>query len=278
MPNNQIENIDFIKVGHCKQLDYFVTGQPSLQCREFPTIVTLIKHRAMGYILYDTGYADHFFSATGPFPERLYRYLIPVTHQSNSLIDSLSAKNIEPADIGHILISHFHADHIAGLQQFPNAKFICSQEGYEDFIRQSRVRGLLKGYLPALLPNNFFERVKFIESDYSETQINLGPFSNGYALTTNQELVCIHLPGHCPGQYGLYIRTTQKNYFCIADACWTKDAYEQGHKPSRLINHCQNDIDAYQHTINKITELHQQHPKLDIIPSHCQDTYERISR
>ena len=47
-----------------------------------------------------------------------------VIEDHQELKNQLQSFGIKTNDINHIIISHFHADHIGGLQDFPNAK-IC---------------------------------------------------------------------------------------------------------------------------------------------------------
>ncbi len=64
---------------------------------EFPALVGLISHPALGLVLYDTGYSEHFAAATRGFPECLYQMLsAPVLPARERLLAQLEERNISP--------------------------------------------------------------------------------------------------------------------------------------------------------------------------------------
>src|SRR5512133_1684393 len=86
----------------------------------FPAMFALFEHPRFGAMLFDTGYSYRFFDETRRFPNRLYRLMPPVTlHEEQLAVNQLAALNLRPGDITRVFISHFHADHIAALGDFP---------------------------------------------------------------------------------------------------------------------------------------------------------------
>lgn len=62
---------------------------------------------------------------------RLYRRVTPVYFDpQQALVRQLSATGLAAKDVDAIILSHFHADHIAGLRDFPDVSCICSGEGW----------------------------------------------------------------------------------------------------------------------------------------------------
>jgi hypothetical protein len=135
--------IELLKVGHCFHPEAVVIRGGSWRAQQFPAIVALLKHPSQGYMLFDTGYAKHFIQATTPFPQRLYRWVTPMhLCDKENLLHQLAQRGIAPEDIKHIFISHFHADHIAGLLDFPQARYICSKVALQSVMQRSGIRGL----------------------------------------------------------------------------------------------------------------------------------------
>jgi glyoxylase-like metal-dependent hydrolase (beta-lactamase superfamily II) len=158
---------------------------------KFPAMVALIEYEGKN-LLFDTGYGRHFFDATVKFPEKLYALTTPVTLEK-PLVEMID-KPIES-----IFISHFHADHIGGLKDFPEAKLYCSKEAYAIAKgKMSRFSKTKMGVLPALLPDDFEERLTYIED---LLQVNLpdflAPFEKGYLL--DNRFYVIELDGHAHG-------------------------------------------------------------------------------
>lgn len=275
--NNEFK---LLKVGHCCHPEAMVMRGHSWKSMNFPAIVGLIQHPTKGYVLFDTGYAKRFFSETQRFPENLYRLLTPVKLcDKEQLLFQLNNLDIDADEIKTIFISHFHADHISGLLDFPNAKYICSRAGLESFQQRSRLRGLIKGYLRNLLPTDFIARVIFIEE---MKRIKLAneflPFIYAYDIFSDGSCVAVDLPGHAFGHYGLLYYESNKVNFMVGDACWTEEAFKYSLKPNPLVRIIMSDGDVYLKTIDKLSSLYGCNHKLNIIPSHCQKTYDEWCR
>lgn len=271
-------SIELLKVGHCFHPEAIVTRGGSWRAQQFPAIVALLKHPQQGYILFDTGYAKHFIQATAPFPQRLYRWVTPMhLCDKENLLQQLAQRGIAPDDIKHIFISHFHADHIAGLLDFPRARYICSRVALQSILQRSGIRGLLKGYLPALLPTDFSERVSFIEDCLARPlAADLAPFGAGYDVFGDGAYIAVELPGHAYGHYGLLCNQLQSTFFLIGDACWTQQALIAATKPHPLASIILSDKTQYYATIDKLAQLYGVNQQLRIIPAHCQSSYDQF--
>ncbi len=66
-------------------------------------------------------------------------------------------------EIAAIVLSHFHADHIAGVLDFPGVKVYCSREGWAALHARPRLSALRQGLLAELAPSALREHVRFIE-------------------------------------------------------------------------------------------------------------------
>ena len=111
----------------------------------FYALAFLLRHPVAGPVLVDTGYSSRFFSETTHFPNRLYRMITPVTlTDPEGIAGQLRRHGVAPEEIRHVVITHFHADHIGGLKDFPNAVFHCSATAWHsarrDRMRRARVR------------------------------------------------------------------------------------------------------------------------------------------
>jgi glyoxylase-like metal-dependent hydrolase (beta-lactamase superfamily II) len=258
----QKAKISLYQVGYCKHPEFMVKRGGSFASIKFPAMVALIEYEGKN-LLFDTGYGRHFFDATAKFPEKLYALTTPVTLEK-PLVEMID-KPIES-----IFISHFHADHIGGLKDFPEAKLYCSKEAYAIAKgKMSRFSKTKMGVLPALLPDDFEERLTYIED---LLQVNLpdflAPFEKGYLL--DNRFYVIELDGHAHGQYGLVVDDT----FFVSDSVWDIEAITKGIKPNILTHLIFKDANVYYETIEKLKVLHRQSPALKIVPTHCSKTHE----
>ncbi len=238
----------------------------------FPSLAALIEHPD-GLVLFDTGYSDLFYQETRGFPFSLYARLTPVEiSESETLRAQLHPLGILPSDIAWIVISHFHADHIAALRHFPRARFVVTRAAAEHFKSCTPIQGLLNAYLPALLPPDFWERCLFLED--TGKPIQTPPFGASWSWLSDDRLRVLPLPGHAAGHVGLWVDGRK---VLIGDACWLRESFEQNRLPSRLTRPFVHDWEEMKQTVGKLHRIHQDDPSLELVPSHCLKTLGRLN-
>ncbi|MGB7485098.1 MAG: MBL fold metallo-hydrolase [Phormidesmis sp.] len=265
--------IDFLKTGYCTHPEAITIRGGQWNSIKFPALFALIHHPTHGNILYDTGYSERFFQETARFPNRIYALLTPVFFQSeDSAAQQLQQRGIAPESIRYIIISHFHADHIGGLGDFPAATFVCAQSAYDAIKNRSGLSALIAGFLPGLLPADFAQRTQFVEAS-SQVDLSLDPFAVGFDLFGDRSLIAVELPGHATGQLGLLLQDAHQEYFLVADACWSSQAYRELAEPSAIAQLIFSNPSAYRTTLKQLHQLHQQRPDIRIVPTHCNDIF-----
>lgn len=266
--------VELLTVGHCLHCERIARSGGGWGRIRFPALAALIWHPKRGPMLYDTGYAEHFHHATEPFPERLYRWVTPpVLPPEQRLQAQLAARGLRLQDIGYVLISHFHGDHVAGLRDLDRARYICLREDLEDLRQRGRINALRHGMLPALLPPDFEARADFAEA---RARIRLqgawtafGP--EGVDLFDDGSVVAIALPGHSPRQMGLRLRDESGHELLLcADAAWSRRAWLAEEWPAWPARQIMADWPAYQRTVRALGRLARDMPELMILPSHCE--------
>ena len=225
----------------------------------------------------DTAYSEEFFKATRWLPERIYRWLTPVCLEATrDPRATLQARGINPDSIRQIVVTHFHADHIAGLKCFPNATFLYRKAAY-DTLKSTPVRQQVRhGFLKDLVPYDFEQRGKVIceeqfvagTGDWQEFRV--------FDLWGDGTLVLIDLPGHADGHFGCVLKVGEQTLFYIVDACWhVQVMMEQSPLPwvSRRFQH---DPPAYFETQAKLRRLAER-TGMELIACHCPRTLSHVS-
>jgi len=268
-----------LKVGHCTHPECVAMQGGRWGSVRFPALCGLIEHPQRGFVLFDTGYSEHFFNATAHLPERAYRWITPVTlRQQDTLLSQLERLGISAADIRYVLISHFHGDHIAGVRDFPNARFVSMRADYEGLRAKSRWNNLLHGCLPGLLPEDFHARIAFAEDAKPILLPNeFKPFESGFDLEDGS-LIAVPLPGHSRGQMGLVFRRADGQFvFMVADACWSVDALALNRLPTWIAGRLFDNPANYNTTFQKLRKLALRQNAVALVPSHCEQTWKNWS-
>lgn len=273
----------WLKVGHCQHLECIAARGGKLGKIEFPALCGLIKHPVHGYSLFDTGYSEHFFTATQRLPEAAYRWALPVNlPPAQTLMAQLHAKGISAADIQTVVVSHYHGDHIAGLKDFAQAKFIASRsdsDAMQGLIkgRFTRVKATMHGHLPALLPTNYWQQVIYADTLTPVTlPAWMQPFTDGFDVYGDGSCLIVPLPGHSHGQLGLLLPNVKDRgpVFLVADSCWSMPACKAGRLPLPVANFVQDDTRQYRQTFTQLQTLANREPDVHCLPSHCIQTFD----
>jgi glyoxylase-like metal-dependent hydrolase (beta-lactamase superfamily II) len=178
---------------------------------------------------------------------------------------------VRPSEIGTVVLSHFHADHIAGLRDFPKAKIVASRCGYAAMCRARGIRGLMQGLLPGLMPPDAAARICFTDAFAPASLPSLlADFGPGRDLFGDGSALIVDLPGHSTGQIGLYLPETPRGaFFIVADAAWSQDAIAGLRPPPRLVTAMLGETRSYRRTLGNLHRLQHAMPDLAIRPAHC---------
>lgn len=236
-------------------------------------IVALLGHPRHGWTLWDAGYAPRLLAATRRFPYALYRRATPLHLRPELAVAAqLGRRGLAPRDIRRIIISHFHADHVAGLRDFPAAEPIATRAAYDDVATRRGLRALRRGFIPALLPGDFRARATLLPPFTGPPLPALGPthdlFGDGAALL-------VALPGHARGQIGLLARTARGPVLFAADGCWLSRSVRERRPPGRLTHLFVDDPRAVRATIERLHAFARARPEVAIVPSHCPEAFAR---
>jgi len=268
--------LSFIEAGSCTHVEGMIDPQSShpLRVIRFPSSVAVIEHPSKGVILFDTGYSPRFFVETRSFPESLYAKITPVTvDESTSVLGQLRARGIAARDVTRVVLSHFHADHIAGLRDFTSAQFVYHQDAFSKLKNLGRLGRLRAGFLPGLLPADFEERSASLnESRFTRYESPLVGFERGCDLLLDGSLVVIPLPGHAAGHVGLLVRSDQGEKFLIADAAWSRRSIRENRMPFVATKLIMADFEAYRETLGRLNRLSRERMDIDLVPCHCSES------
>jgi glyoxylase-like metal-dependent hydrolase (beta-lactamase superfamily II) len=235
-----------------------------MACR---ALVALIGHPLHGWTLFDTGYAPRMLEATRRLPWRLYRLATPLRiRPEQAAVRQLAGLGLVPADIRRVIISHFHADHVAGLRDFPGAPIIASAEALAGIAGLRGLAALRRAHIPALMPDDLAARATPLPAFAGPPLPHLGPTHD---LFGDGSLLLVRLPGHACGQIGVLAQTNDGPLLLAADGAWTSQAIREQRPPARITNIFVDDARAVAATLAALGEFAAARPEVRIVPTHC---------
>jgi glyoxylase-like metal-dependent hydrolase (beta-lactamase superfamily II) len=270
--------IIFFHSGYCSAHASVVDPEKGKGKSRFYAVWALIKHPLQGYLLFDTGYTKRFYEATRKFPEKLYALATPVVvEEADSALNQLKKRGVFPSDIKYIIVSHFHADHIGGLLDFPEAKFICSKKSFEEVESKHGLAAIKKGILKSLIPSDIKSRICFIE-EIGVKNIDQESELVFYKLFQEENIKLVELPGHASGMLGIWLQTEKEKLLFASDASWSKDTFLRQVKPSKITKLFFDSWTDYGSTFQKLFLYQKKNPDTTLLFTHCPETMDYIAK
>lgn len=165
-------------------------------------------------VLIDTGNGADFVLKYGEKLGPKFAEMYGIDQNGPSLIKSLKNFGLEPSDIHHVILTHFHFDHAGGATTemdgklaptFPKAKYWAQWENFET-ARQPNLRERASYY-----PANFQPLL-----DAGVLQLLKGPVENFIP-----GISCLITDGHTKGQQVIKVSDGQNTLLYCADMCPT---------------------------------------------------------
>lgn len=264
----------FLDTGYCVASEAHAIAGGAHRRIAYHSLVALLRHPEHGWLLWDAGYAPRMLEVTSRLPWALYRLATPLRLRPElAAARQLACFGLEPRDIRRIVVSHFHADHVAGLRDFPHAEFVATRPAYEDATSRHGLDALRRGILPELIPGDFAARAELLPAFIGGP---LGPLGPTHDLFGDGSLLLVTLPGHARGQIGLLATTESGPILFAADSCWLSRSIREQRPPARITNFLADDPAAVRKTIARLHEFAETYPDVRIVPSHCPEVFAEL--
>lgn len=184
----------------------FNVGVPmTLSCNAY-----LIRHCG-GWLLWDTGIQDDL--VTEPDGQIVAHGIRGIVRKT--VASQLDEIGVKPDEIGTIVLSHGHFDHVGNCRLFPQAKWIAQKAEYRAMFGPASSD---YGYLPALyatMPDNPVEIVQGDHDIFGDGAVRL-----------------IFTPGHTPGHCSLLVRLPESGPVLLsADVAHNHDNFAHRRVP-----------------------------------------------
>ncbi len=133
---------------------------------------------------------------------------------ANQLIaGALEQRQVDPADIDIVVLSHLHFDHVGGLAQLPNARVVVQSAEWA------------AGFDDDLASANSFSRDEF---DLGHDVVTI---DGEHDLFGDGRVSCLPTPGHTPGHQSLRVRLADREVVLCGDCAYFERTLDGGPLP-----------------------------------------------
>ena len=261
----EVQEYLILDTGYTTAHQYIARRDGTWKRVKFPATCVLFRHPSEGFCLFDTGYAPRFFTTTRQFPEKIYALATPVVCSADTTVTAqLLRLGAVPSDVRHVFVSHFHADHVAGLRDFPEATIWCSRTAWNHTNELNGFAAVRRGILRALEPDDLADRLRFFEDQTKVSRTDC--WDHHFDVFADGIFKIIDLPGHARGQIGLL--NAPEEFFLVADAIWRTDALREGILPFPTVRLFFDDWAAYKNTFLKLRAWWAARPEVRVLCCH----------
>jgi glyoxylase-like metal-dependent hydrolase (beta-lactamase superfamily II) len=219
----------------------------------------LIRHHNE-YLLFDTGLGKNIeaqYSQDMPYWQRaFFRFERPVV----SARQQLDAAGFAP--LRQVILSHSHWDHAGGVQDFPEAKILVSQDELSTIAQpKSGAGGTWASQISSASIR--WSPITFAAVGYKGYAQSLDLFNDG-------TVVLVPMPGHTQGSIGMFVTVDSgKCFFFIGDVAWKSAALRQGAAKfwaaSLIVD---GNRGQTMDSVEKVRDVLRQYPEVVVVPAH----------
>jgi N-acyl homoserine lactone hydrolase len=176
-----------------------------------PTYAWVIEHRE-GVIVVDTGQSRHLLDLAHTSLNPYVRWEVKFQIEPEEEIGpQLTGLGIAARDVKHVILTHLHIDHDAGLAHFPNSQIHVAQGEYDN---ARGMMGRLRGYLPQRWPSWFAPKALTLDDG------PFGPFAASKRFTRDGDVIIVPTPGHTQNHVSVIVQDGDVSLFLAGDTSY----------------------------------------------------------
>jgi len=231
-----------------------------------PVPAFLVEHPGAGRLLVDTG----FHPAVAVDPKQGMGRLGGLIFKdlqmdaSQAVAAQLRERDIDPASVRTVVMTHLHADHASGIAEFPAATFIVSQAEWD----AASEGGEREGYLRRQFDHAFDYRLLDFEGSGTDS---FATFGRSHDLFGDGSVRICFTPGHTAGHCSVVLRLGEREALLTGDAAFTMDTIRESWMPFLM-----DDEHRYRRSLREIQLYVEQTPDALVIPGHDMQLWETL--
>jgi glyoxylase-like metal-dependent hydrolase (beta-lactamase superfamily II) len=233
-----------------------------------PCPAFLVRHPSAGAILVDTGL--HPSIATDGrenFGPLFSRILKPALEPGEDVPAQLRKRNLDPAEIPVVVMTHLHIDHSSAISELPQSTFVVSETEWEAATAGSRPT--LNGYRRAHFDYAFDYRTV----DFDRGGIDsYATFGRTFDLFGDGSLRLAYTPGHSAGHMSVIAHLRDRDFVIGGDVTYTSGQLD-GSAP---LAPRPSDAHNYRRSLQELKLFRREFPDAIVTPGHDLAFYEGL--
>lgn len=214
--------------GSVRHLERLVRADGAWALRTLPARFAIIEHTD-GIVVFDTGFHTQ-LRKTLTGPARLYNRVVPWVCPPDQAVGArLAQLGFSASDVQLVVLSHMHADHVAGLVDLPRRPLALTRAAWDHLNSGGRIERGRHGFFRELMPARLPDTTRWLDPPTPSNRLN----DSIEDLLGDGSVGVVALPGHAPGQVGLVVEPKAgPRILLAADATFSRDAVAHGVPPS----------------------------------------------
>ena len=235
---------------------------------DFPVVAFLVEHPSAGPILVDTGFHPAVAVDSKQGVGRLGGLLFKDLEMSpdQAVAAQLRDRQIDPASVRTVVMTHLHADHASGIAEFPAATFLVSAVEWKAAAGGRQ----LDGYIRRQFDHAFdYRTVDFEAGDVD----SFATFGRSVDVFGDGSVRVVYTPGHSPGHCSLVLRLRGREALLTADAAYTMRTIRESHLPFVMA-----DEHRFRRSLREVQLYLEATPDALVVPGHDTDVWRELER
>jgi N-acyl homoserine lactone hydrolase len=227
----------------------------------------LIEHPVFGRALFEAGHHPEISRDPGAHLGWIHAAgLMPMSQDAGQDVRSqLAARGIDPDSVRHVIVSHFHPEHVGAVEELPAAAIVADRREIEHGLRSPDYN-----YVP-----REYDGVRAWRPLDLEGTAPFGPFPGSHDLFGDGSVIVVSTPGHTPGHISVLVNLPEGPVLLAGDVAWTEHNLQTASIGLPFVSH---DGRAARVALGQLLRLSRERPDLLVVPGHDLRPLRRAAR